>query len=82
MIKWIETSNLERKIILALNKNPKSITEIAEEIKRAKPTISETIKRLAKQEIVIKTHNQRNSNQDIIGQIKHMGLFYIYSFFV
>lgn len=56
MTTWIETSNLERKIILALNKNPKSITEISKEVKRAKPTISKTVERMKYQDLIRKTH--------------------------
>lgn len=52
---WTEVSNLERKIILSIHKNPKSITEVSKEINRTKSTISITVKRLIKQEIIKKS---------------------------
>ena len=51
---WQECKDLEKDIILSISKKPKSLTEISKEIKRTKPTISTTIKRLAKQQVVIK----------------------------
>ena len=59
MENWKETDILERDIILSIHKKPKSITEIAKEVERAKPTVSETIKRLLNQEIVTKIHNYK-----------------------
>lgn len=56
MTNWIETPDLERKIILAIHKNPKSITEISKKINRTKSTISITVKRLIEQEIIKKSH--------------------------
>jgi len=57
---WKETDILERDIILSIYKSPKSITEISKDIKRSKPTVSESVKRLLEQEILIKTHNYKN----------------------
>lgn len=52
---WVEVSNLERKIILAVHKNSKSLTELAKELDRNKSTISITVKRLIKQDIMEKS---------------------------
>ena len=57
MTDWKETNILERDIILSIHKKQKSITEISKDVKRAKPTISESVKRLSKQGIVMKTHD-------------------------
>lgn len=54
---WKECKGLERAIILGIHKNSLTVTEISKKVKRAKPTISESIKRLSEQEIVIKTHD-------------------------
>lgn len=54
MENWIEADVLEKDIILCVHKKPKSITEISKKVKRAKSTISESVKRLLKQEIVTK----------------------------
>jgi len=53
---WDEADILEKDIILTIQKKPLSITEIAKVIERAKPTVSEAVKRLMKQEIVVKTY--------------------------
>jgi len=54
---WVETSNLEKDIILSVHKTPLSITEISKKTKRTKSTISITVKRLIKQDILTKTHD-------------------------
>ena len=54
---WKEADTLEKNIILVLNKNPSSITEIAKEVKRAKPTISKTVERMQNQDLIKKSHN-------------------------
>lgn len=59
MENWKECEKLERDIILSIQRKPLTITEIAKKVKRTKPTISESIKRLSKQEIVMKTHNYK-----------------------
>lgn len=56
---WKECEKLERGIILSIQRKPLTITEIAKEVKRAKPTISESVKRLSEQEVVMKTHNYK-----------------------
>ena len=53
---WIETSCLERDILLSINRKNNSITEISKDVKRTKSTVSEAVKRLIRQGIVIKTH--------------------------
>ena len=57
MIQWKETDTLERSLILSLFRHPKSVTEIAKEVKRDKSTVSSTIKKLEEQEIVKKSHD-------------------------
>ena len=54
---WKEADILEKNIILVLNKNSSSITEIAKELKRAKPTISKTVERMQNQDLIKKSHN-------------------------
>ena len=53
---WSEANTLEKSVILAIQRKPLSITDIAKNVKRAKPTISETVKRLIIQDIVVKTY--------------------------
>lgn len=52
---WQECKDLEKSIILSINKKPISITEIAKKTKRAKPTISKTVERMENQGLVIKS---------------------------
>lgn len=52
---WQEMKNLEKSIILCINKKPKSITEISKETRRAKPTISKTVERMENQGLILKT---------------------------
>ena len=56
---WTESKDLEKSILLCIHKNPLSITDIAKETKRAKPTISKTIERMENQELIIKTHDYK-----------------------
>ena len=56
---WKETDTLEKSIILYIHKKQKTITEIAKEVKRAKSTVSESINRLSRQDVVIKTHDYK-----------------------
>jgi len=62
---WKEADTLERDIILFLHKNPHSITDIAEKVKRAKPTISKTIERMQNQGLVTKTHNYTKDSRKV-----------------
>lgn len=59
MENWKECEKLERDIILSIQRKSLTITEISKKIKRAKPTISESIKRLSEQEIVTKIHDYK-----------------------
>ena len=54
---WKEVDILEKSIILVLKKNHSSVTEIAKEVKRAKPTISKTVERMQNQDLIKKSHN-------------------------
>ncbi len=53
---WEETNTLEKSIILSIHKKSLTITEIAKNVKRAKPTISKTVERMQKQDLVKKNH--------------------------
>ena len=53
---WKETSDLEKNIILLVQKKPLTITEISKETNRAKPTISKTVERMQKQDLIKKNH--------------------------
>lgn len=57
MSNWKECDVLEKDIILSIKRKPSTITEIAKNTKRAKSTVSESVKRLNKQGIVTKTHD-------------------------
>ncbi len=57
MSNWKECDVLEKDIILSIKRKPSIITEIAKKTKRAKSTVSESVKRLNKQGIVTKTHD-------------------------
>jgi len=65
MSDWRECEILERDIILAIKRKPLTITEISKKTKRAKPTVSEAIMRLSKQEILSKKHDYDKDARNI-----------------
>ena len=65
MINWTETSNLERKIILAIHKKPKPISEISKELNKSIQTISKTIERMKNQDLIVKSHQYRTDARKI-----------------
>ena len=65
MTNWIETSNLERKIILAIHKESKPISEISKELNKSIQTISKTIERMKNQDLIVKSHQYRTDARKI-----------------
>jgi len=65
MTNWVETSNLERKIILAIHKKSKPISEISKELNKSIQTISKTIERMKNQDLIVKSHQYRTDARKI-----------------
>jgi len=59
MANWVETSNLEKEIVLAIHKKPKSISGISKELNKSIQTISKTIERMKNQDLIIRSHQYR-----------------------
>ena len=54
-MKEVESFGLEREIILIVNKNQKSISEVSKIMKKSIQTVSKTVERMKKQDLIIKT---------------------------
>lgn len=53
---WMETSGLERDILLSVHRKSKSVSEISRGLEKSIQTISKTIERMNEQDLIIKIH--------------------------
>jgi len=56
-VNFTECQGLERSILLSVQKKPKSISQIAVHIKSSIQTVSKTVERMQRQNLIIKTHD-------------------------
>ena len=68
---WKEAETLEKNIILVLHKRPNSITGIAKELGRAKPTISKTVERMKNQDLIKKSHEYSKDARKVEISLNH-----------
>lgn len=53
-LKWVETTGLEKEIILCVRKNKKGISQISRELKTTAPNISVAVARMVKEKTLIR----------------------------
>lgn len=56
MVNWKEVKGLEKSIILATHKHPKSISKISKELDKSMQIMGKTIERMQKQDLIVKIH--------------------------
>jgi DNA-binding Lrp family transcriptional regulator len=88
MKEWTEALNLEKEIILCVNRKKKSISEIANELKKSNPTISIAVNRMVENKILVRNIEYGiDARYSKVGikkgniKIKRIHKFYYYYFF-